>query len=440
MRKIDIIYLYEKAKREFDMACAVKVLAKQLHGLDLEIVQQNTGFREAFRRYIPKVVVLPFCYQERSHYLYLLKWRHAIYFNLTWEQFFYPGNRIAKTPRGDFALKHVIHHAWTKEYENYLRSIGVPDEHIFLNGNPALALYQMPYRSYYMRRTELAERYKLNLNKTWIFFPENYNWAFYGQEMLQQMINDGQSPQMVASLKEFSTTSFEEAMRWCGEMLKDCDVELIVRPRPSTESDEFARRVGLVLGGLPERMHIFKGETVREWILSSDLVVSSTSTSLIEAAIADKAIYILEPFESPEDLRQDWHKLVHKVRAYQEFVELCNNEPDVTSNIRLSEWARINMLSRGDPIKNIVNYLAEICESEKIKDRPRPSLRSITPPNKYFLPWWGAYLLRKLFLSIGLTKPSEKDYPEYKKDIILEEDAERRLKEWGDILSRRFQS
>ena len=209
MQDIDIVYLYEKAVRELDVACAIKYMAQHLYGLRIEIVQQNYGYPQAFEEFHPRVVVLPFCYQERSHNAYLLQWRKAVYFNLTWEQLFYPGNRTAKTPRGEFAVNHCLHHAWGDFYADFLRQQGIPNKHIFVNGNPAYALYDEPYRQYFKQRSDLASQHGLDPVRRWIFFPENYNWAFYDESMLQQMIGDGQAPDQVFAMRDFCRQSFE---------------------------------------------------------------------------------------------------------------------------------------------------------------------------------------------------------------------------------------
>ena len=61
---------------------------------------------------------------------------------------------------------------------------------------------------------------------------------------------------------------------------------------------------------VPARMHFIKEKSVREWIMASDMVISSLSTSLVEAAIAGKPAYLLEPYPCPEFLQVDWQDYI----------------------------------------------------------------------------------------------------------------------------------
>ncbi len=100
---------------------------------------------DIYGRVQPRVVVLPFCYTEHS-FDCLLEWRQSAFVNLSWEQFFYPGNVKFKTPAGEFAVKHVLHHAWSEDYAEFARRQAIPDERVFVNGQPAYKLYDEPYR------------------------------------------------------------------------------------------------------------------------------------------------------------------------------------------------------------------------------------------------------------------------------------------------------
>lgn len=385
---VDVVCLYEKALRELDVLCAIKALAAR-RGIDVEIVQQDYGHGQALTRYRPRLVVLPFCYQNRSNNIYLMRWRKAIFVNLSWEQFFYPGNRIAKTPRGTFALNHVMHFSWSAPYSDLLRRAGVPPQHIFVSGNPTLGLYRPTYRSYFASRAALADRYKLDPTRTWVFFPENYNWAFYESSMLEQMVSDGQSAKDVSAMVEFATMSFEAAMRSCDRLVREQRVELILRPRPATPPQIMRDRVAAVIGAIPPRFNILQDETVREWNLVSDVVVSSYSTSLIEAAAAGKRILLLEPYTLPNTLVQSWHHLAPRVRTYEELRDGVRRQVPETSSA-LAEWATANLSGPGDPIEATVDFLERALSGRTPlpPTAPRSAVTYGCPDNVPVTLWW----------------------------------------------------
>jgi surface carbohydrate biosynthesis protein len=434
MKHVDVVILYEKAVRELDVACLIKLNLEKRYGLSVEIIQQNYGSPRAFVEFRPRVVVLPFCYQARSNNAYLIRWRDAVFFNMTWEQLFYPGNEKAKTPAGDFALRHVIHHAWSRHYADLLHRQGVPEEHVFLNGNPAYALYEEPYRRYFKSRAVLAGENGLNPESTWVFFPENFNWAFYEETMLRQMIQDGQSEAQVRRMRDFSMKSFETAMRWCSGLSSRSDVVLLLRPRPATPVEVFRKRTLEVLGAIPDRLRIFQRDSVRDWILASDLVVSSYSTSLIEASVAGVAAFMVEPYDLPADLRQEWHSLLPHMKTEEEFVSYCTGGHEKVHENKLGTWARNIMMGNGDSIMNLVDYLARICRGE-VAVPARAHWRTVTIPGLYPLPQEILYPFRRLKTFFGKGKSRDDVEEEYRGDVNALAALPLRLDRWNSILA-----
>lgn len=415
-RKVDAVILVEKAARELDVACLIKLMARKKYGLEVEIIQQNCQYSLAFRTLKPKVVFLPYCYQERSHKWYFLRWPKAIYLNLTYEQFFYPGNNIAKTPKGSFAINKVLHHSWSKTYAEKLKTIGVPPDQIKINGNPFYQLYQKPYRDYFPTRLELADINNLDVGKRWVFFPENYNWAFYGQDMLQQMVRDGQSPDQVREMREFATKSFETAMHWCRDLVDDPSIEFILRPRPSTAGNEFIGRVRQLLGKVPLNFHMNQSGTVREWILASQAVISSYSTSLIEASLANKTIYMVEPFPLLDNLKVDWHRFAPVLRDREGFLNTLTRETLETNWMPLEHWARNTILAKGDPIRNLVDLLNDLVNG-RVRVPKKYHWRELYPPPESAFSALKNYV--RHWVSVRRSrKPSNGDIPlEYKADM-----------------------
>jgi surface carbohydrate biosynthesis protein len=380
----DVLILYEKAAREVDVACVLSALLGARHGMTVEIVQQNHPPPRVLRSLRPDVVVLPFCYQQRSNNAYFVRWPDAVFFNLSWEQFFYPGNAVAKTPRGDFAVRHVLHHAWSEAYAALLRDAGVPESSIFLNGNPALALYDKPYRTFFQSRAQLAALHQIDPGRRWVFFPENYNWAFYEPSMLDQMVRDGQPREQVDAMRIAVTQSYEAAMNWCATLARTTDVQVILRPRPATPVDVFARRTADVIGPLPDGLSIIQDQTVRDWILSSEVVVSSYSTSLIEASVAGRPAYLVEPTPWPKSLHQPWHALVPRLTSSEQFVSAAYAAEALAGNA-LATWARSNLFGSGDPIVSLADRIAAVRRRD-VPVPPRAPWQATALPNRWHLP------------------------------------------------------
>jgi len=392
-KQLDILYLYDHPVRELDVACAVKSLLESKFGLTVEIAQSKADISAITGIYQPEIVVLPW-YYRLEHYPYLLALRQSRFVTLAWEQLFYGGNKNAKSPHGVFAQKYLWHHAWGDFYVDFLAEYDVPKEHIFVNGNPSYTLYQSPYSRYFIQRAELAKKYGLDINRKWVFFPENYNWKFYDAARIKRFIGYGITADDMSVMQSFSAESFQIVMSWCNEIAARDDIELILRPRPTTEPDEL-RQAMLNAVQTPSRgFHTISGETVREWILASDLVVSSHSTSLIEAAVAEKPVFMLEPITIPEALHVHWHNFTPRIKSSAEFNSACENW-DSKPYIMLRNWAQTTMMTNGDSIWNIAAFLAQLSNSNN-REIKSPSVESLMlPTNRVSLPKWALYPYRR---------------------------------------------
>lgn len=432
--KLDVVYFFEHAARELDVACAVACLLRE-KGLRTEVVQWPHGFHRVAHLPTPRLVVLPFCYTERSFTQLLVEWRTSAFFNASWEQLFYRGNQEAKSPRGPFALRHVMHHAWSDFYAAWLRKQGVPAENIFVNGQPAYALYSPPYDAYFASRSDLSKRYALDSNKRWVFFPENYNWAFYAPETLQRFINAGQSANQVDEMKKFCDSSLRQTLEWCAELVRTGEVELILRPRPATPLPEFRQFVESVLGSVPIGMHLVQDGTVREWIRSSDVVISSHSTSLIEAAIAGKPQFMLAPNPMPASLRVDWHDHVKKIRTAAELMAACTGR-QAKERGDLMEWASERLLAHGDPVAALAAHLARLARGA-IPHPPAVSRRHATIAGRIHLPRAVLFEARRMLRKSTRRRPSTFIEPEHIPDLAGEREVETRIARWREILVSR---
>lgn len=442
MSNIDILILYEHVDRELDVACIIRCLAEARHGLRVKIIQHPLGALRPDAEMLwlnPRLVVLPHCYRSAVYAPYLLDWPNAIYFSLMWEQIFYRGNSIAKIPQGPFSLNHVMHQAWGEFSANYLMAAGVPRKNIFTNSHPAYALYAEPYRRFYADRAELAQRYRLDLDRRWVFFPENYNWAFYTERTLSEFIGLGQKAEDVYAMRDFARASFAETMRWCQALARRSDVEIIVRPRPATRLDDFKSTVRQIVPELPEHLHVIKDESVREWILASDLTVSSHSTSLIEAAVAEKPAYMLVPLPIPHPLVMTWHELTPQLTSQAEFEAVCQKVDPPLRDTRLRDWTHGAVMLHSDPISNLVEQLVGILRGS-IPCPPRlaradietPQGEPITTAFQFYVEQLG----RKLqHLSVQIKHQPVQSGPAFEKDLISQAEIDQRTNHWCQALN-----
>lgn len=442
MEAVDVVLLYEHIVRELDVACAVKHLAQAQYGIRVEIIQYAAGIMGALDRFRPRVVALNVCYTEGDHYdpgyHAMYDWRTARHFNLAWEQLLYPGNAALKLPRGPLATRHVLHHAWSDGYRDLLVAGGVPAAHVVVNGHPAYALYDQPYRRYFPDRAALAERHGLDPQKRWVFFPENYVWALMHDStfhrMVQRLVAEGKTAEGASTLRTYSGRSLEEAVRWCVELARNPRLELILRRRPSTNAQAFAALVARCGHPLPPRLRLIDEGTVREWILASDVVLSSWSTSLLEAAIAGRAAFMVLPLPMLPSLAVDWHRHAPKLRSLDETVAACLDADAIQHSRPLAEWTRNRFLVNGDPIAGLARLLAGLVSGGQFCPPPPP--RSVvTIPGRFPVPRWAAFEYRRIVnrrRRRGVAPSSI--YQLHSPEIVSEREIEQRVERWRAVV------
>lgn len=363
--KADVIYFVESVPKELDVACIVKRGVEERFGWRVHVASYKTPAPEMLRRATPKLLVIPTCYAAdvsglRKH---LGLWPDAPFLNLAWEELWGRANLQWKHPRDVFAQRHVMHHVWGDFYKDFLTSHGVPPDHVVVNGHPGYRLYETPYRSYFPSKTELARRHRLDPSKRWILFPEQYGWAFYSDANLAARVKGGMDPATPAKMRDFCRASLKVVLDWCRQCAAAGGVEMIIRPRPTTQLSHFETVSRELLGGSLGRARLIKDGTVNEWILASDVVVSSFSSSLIEAAIAGKPAYMVAPVPMPDELWAIWYDQVDYVTTDREFLDACltRSFADVRDQ-RLRRWAHRTLLAHGDPIDNLIRLIGDICD------------------------------------------------------------------------------
>lgn len=378
MKRIDIVWFIEHISRELDVAASVSILLNKKYKKTIKVAPLNS--LDIFKNYNPSIVLLPYCYSIKDAILRncFKYWPEAVFVNLSWEQIFYQANLEYKAPRDIFAKKFVIHHAWSSKRKNFLMERGVAQKNIFVNGHPAYRLYKKPYRNIFAAKKELAKRFKLNWQKKWLFFPENYSWFFYSDHNIKEIIRQGQSEKVVLTMKRYCGEALSQVFHWLNDAVQKYgrEFEFILRPRPAFSLDYFKKKVQFLFPRLSEKIRVIKDYSVREWILSSDIVISSFSTSLIEAAVAGKSVYMLDPIPFPQELKASWYELVLKIKSKKSFFDILEKSTPDESFTKLADWAKKEFFLTPDPIIGLVDYLGKFdlsrrnlnsSELEKIK-------------------------------------------------------------------------
>ena len=316
MRNIDVLFLVEHVDRELDaVACIIEKLQSNF-GISSDARNYYYDMSYAVGRYDPKIVVMPFFYGADHIYpiTYTERWPNAKFLNLGWEQILIKVDVAMKVPRDETARTRVHHICWTLQHRDFLQQNGVVTKHLHLTGNPVMKFYDHPYKNYFKSREWLARRHGLDPARKWVLFPENYIFAFLSDQNLRDLASQQNAdPKFLAQAREYCDRSLKQFFSWTKDLDRENDPIVILRPRPATTRDQMVEFMHRATGTPAKNLRIIKAESAREWILAADHVISSFSTTLIEAALAGKMIHMFSPEPLPEALHGDWHGFVPRL-------------------------------------------------------------------------------------------------------------------------------
>ena len=307
-----------------------------------------------------------------------------------------------------------------------------------VNGNPAYTLFKKTYREYYGdTRASLAEEFNLDPQKRWVFVPENYGWAFFRDHMVRDRIRRGFDPEDAFQYRDFALESLRAAARWWCDASTIDTIELIIRPRPAIPEANFVQTIQEIVGEVPETLRVIKDGTINKWILASDVVVSSYSTSLLEAAVAQKPLFMLAPIPFPRFIYADWHSHVERVESYEDFVRVIA-QPQLPSNWRVLEnWTIARMMNQGDALANLAETLFTMVRESEPSKYQRDFMQHIDSFT------WDRTIrtIRKFgwnsiqdFLALIGVQTADRNWVSHEQDEVLDAEVVERVKQWAQVL------
>ena len=437
MRNIDVLFLVEHIDRELDaVTCVMQKLQSQF-GIMADARNFYLDMAYTLNRYNPKIVVFPFFYgaDHLQPIAYLSQWPRACFVNMAWEQILAKLDLRMKVPRDDVAKKKVHHLCWSNGHKNFLAHHGVIPANLELVGNPALKFYDLPYRSYFNSRDQLAKAHRLDPARKWILFPENYLFAFLSDQNLKELAEQQNAdPDFLEHARSYCDRSLKKLFAWANELDGSQDPLLIVRPRPATTRDQMVSFMLRTIGSSNENLKIIKAQTAREWILAADHVISSHSTTLIEAALAGKPIHRFSPEPFPAALEAEWHSLVPELNDREAFLGAMWQTPIKPTGEPLADWARTRFFPVGDPFNAITEAIA------RFHAAAAPHTRPSVPDHKCL--WWGRIAIeymRKRIQRLPVLVRHNKGYnfaiPRRAADIFGADDVAKRFSRWHQVLN-----
>lgn len=360
---LDVAIFIEHISRELESAVYLKVMLEK-QGLKCKIY--STHFNIELAKLIrAKIKIIPWAYDTKDVKAFLGKNifnnKKTFLLNLHHEQIGCDSDIEFMLPTG--VAKEVYHLSWGKKYSNRLKKENINQEKILEFGSPRIDFYHKKMKRFSKDKKSLANEFKLNQEKRWILFAGNFSLKDFSEETIVDLENRG-----IKGIKEFTELSkinYRIFLEWVEKFLKNSpDIEFIYRPHPSEKVDTSMKKIFEKYSNF----RVIREYAVRDWIVNSDIVNVWTSTSGIEAIIADKKLNIIRFTSIPSYLEIETYKGYDFITNYESFERENLNIQKKDQKIIMSEIQEFYTISsKKTCVENLANEIERLLKNKKVE-------------------------------------------------------------------------
>lgn len=314
-RNIDFLFLVEHEDRELYSVLRIAEQIKGFGATSLILSMEFFGLMAA--KLTVQTIVVPFAISSEAWpFKYLLTvFPNAKFISLNWEQLLSEANKDFKRPRDRYIKESVQHLAWSDSYKRFLTESGVIASNVTVIGNPLTQSLLEFVNNGTDLRSQLYEEFNLDNDKQTIFFPMNYGWAFHSDKTIQKKIEQGYDKNVAYEYREYSRRCLERFCFFIKDLLVKSNFNIVIRPHPSISIEQYIEVFERNVKGVAGKIVFTKKYTIKEWITISDIVASSWSTSVWDAANIGKKIFLFTPYDRPTWLNTWWNDLVPNITS-----------------------------------------------------------------------------------------------------------------------------
>lgn len=315
-----VIIVYELRNREYDNALLLKCELEK-RGYRVEILHKPDLMKISNQRCI---ILVPNCYttEDYERYIYSLNGEKSVIIDLQYEQVL--SQKIEEigfhNPKGKATA--VPHLCWGDNAYNRLLKHGIKESNLMITGALQLDFLRPEFSDFWYTKEELAERFNLPLNKRWLFYISSFSYVD-NDFILDKTADLIGNKEFINEFKNLSTKSQIETLNWFENIISENDDFIIIyRPHPVEKENSRLEKMGEKYKG---KFHCISDLSVKQWIISSDIISTWFSTSIVECYMAKKDCLILRPYQIPEFQDAAVYINSKNISNYSEFVESINN-------------------------------------------------------------------------------------------------------------------
>lgn len=342
-KNVDVVIIVEHLNRELESALLLEN-ALDSRGISAAVVFKGWNEGPASCILQPKIVVTPWCYDDND--VEALCGYRGGFSDGSFDIVDLHSEQVTTSAGLKFVLptgraKDTFHVCWGSYFEEALLSACVSENRISVAGSNRLDFFRDEYRYLSATKEQLSADFKIDINKHWILFVGNYSAAFLTDDQVATLEN--RNLLNIRENRELSKRAYDETLVWVEETLNDCklgDCEFIYRPHPSEPISEKLTE----MAAKHPNLHVVKSRAIRDWFLNCELDFNWCSTSSVEAAYAGLPVFVLRPFDIPDDLQFALLETIEKINSSAEMRDVIRRVLD--GDIKDANHAFIEGISR----------------------------------------------------------------------------------------------
>jgi len=262
----------------------------------------------------------------------------------------------------------ALHLCWGEEVRNRLSRSGVSSNKAIVVGPSQMDILRPEFNDLFLNKDDIAREFNLNSTSEWVLFISSFTFVNMTDEEYsreRQCMGD-----RLDDFRHLSIVSKQEIIKWLELALMEYpDKIYIYRPHPSENGDESL----IAMAAKYPNFYIIKDLSVKQWIKSSDKILTWYSTSAAEVFFSGKSCSILRPIPIPNE----WEVSIYRNATLisDPGVFLCdmavNNSPFPLDAFLVREYYQVEKSSPS--YSRICDVLEEVINTTKF-DMPRISI------------------------------------------------------------------
>lgn len=344
---IDFLIMYEVRVRELEsiilLGTELKNRGYSVEYLSFDDVDQNKYIknRGMLKKYFNnvKTVLVPSLYHDSEVYntVYYVCGTVPKVINLRWEQYF-PNYEMADPKSFPFPHESALnayHVCWGQVSYDSLVESGVKKKNLLLTGPLQMDFLRDDFSGFYMKKEKLLTKYGINKKAKTMLYISSFATATRTERLfahVQKDFNDQYNED--ERVYGFECKSYEITLQWIEKYLKKHpDIVFIYRPHPAENITDLIECIQSEY----KNFYIISDYSVKQWILTCDVITTWVSTSIAEAYFAGKPCYIIRPLPYDEDLDMCIYKNAKFIDKEEDFLEITSEKKEYSVSGEMME-------------------------------------------------------------------------------------------------------